>query len=301
MAFAGTPVKQVLLPYTLRAIGHKAFYACDDLRLVTFTSFNAPILEEEFDAAYHESLENIPGSGDYTFQYSDGSTIIKKGIGITKYFMWNAEQNYHNTYYGATFTDYVGHVDTPITMVRPVNGNHYDSFIFAQYFDTLIDGSAAADEITLAAIAAINAIPDSVTLDDKALVEAARAAYDKISTKEQQALVTNYADLISAEQRITALTPAPEGEQTEETAPTEPAAEKTEGGSGGVIVAVVILLAAGGAGWMWLKKRKVQAMPEVTEATEEVAEEAPAAEAPAEEESACEEVVEEIIIEETKE
>ena len=212
MAFAGTPVKQVLLPYTLRAIGHKAFYACDDLRLVTFTSFNAPILEEEFDAAYHESLENIPGSGDYTFQYSDGSTIIKKGIGITKYFMWNAEQNYHNTYYGATFTDYVGHVDTPITMVRPVNGNHYDSFIFAQYFDTLIDGSAAADEITLAAIAAINAIPDSVTLDDKALVEAARAAYDKISTKEQQALVTNLDRLTQAERRIADLEALADGQ-----------------------------------------------------------------------------------------
>ncbi len=202
MAFAGAPVKQVQLPYTLRAIGHKAFYDCRDLRLVTFSSYNAPILEEEFDAAYHESYDNIPGTGDYTFQYSDGSTIVKVGLGITKYFMWNAEQNYYNTYYGASFVDYIGHVDSPITMVRPVNGNHYDSFIFAQYFDTVIDGSAAADEITLAAIAAINAIPESVTLDDKAIVEAARAAYDKISTKEQQALVTNLERLTQAERRI---------------------------------------------------------------------------------------------------
>ena len=202
MAFAGAPVKQVSLPYTLRAIGHKAFYDCDALTLVTFTSYNAPILEEEFDAAYHESFDNIPGSGDYTFQYSDGSTLIKQGLGITPYFMWNAESNYYNTYYGASFKDYIGHVDSPITMVRPVNGNHYDSFIFAQYFDTYIDGSAAADEITLAAIAAINAIPDSVTLEHKALVEAARAAYDKISTKEQQALVTNLDKLTAAERRI---------------------------------------------------------------------------------------------------
>ncbi len=202
MAFAGAPIKQVTLPYTLRAIGHKAFYDCNDLTLVTFTSFNAPILEEEFDAAYHESYDNIPGSGEYTFQYSDGSSLIKNGLGIVPYFMWNAESSYYNTYYGASFKDYIGHVDAPITMVRPVNGNHYDSFIFAQYFDTFIDGSAAADEITLAAIAAINAIPDSVTLEHKALVEAARAAYDKISTKEQQALVTNFDKLTAAERRI---------------------------------------------------------------------------------------------------
>ena len=202
MAFAGTPVRQVLLPYTLRAIGHKAFFDCDDLRLVTFTSYNAPILEEEFDAAYHDSFDNIPGSGDYTFQYSDGTALVKNGLGIVPYFMWNAESSYHNTYYGASFIDYIGHVDSPITMVKPVNGNHYDSFILSQYFDTAIDGSAAADEITLAAIAAINAIPDSVTLEHKALVEAARAAYDKISTKEQQALVTNFEKLTAAERRI---------------------------------------------------------------------------------------------------
>ena len=202
MAFAGAPIKQVQLPYTLRAIGHKAFYDCDALRLVTFTSFNAPILEEEFDAAYHETYDNIPGSGEYTFQYSDGTALIKHGLGIVDYFMWNAESGYHNTYYGASFIDYIGHVDTPITMVKPVNGNHYDSFIFAQYFDTFIDGSAAADDVTLAAIAAINAIPDSVTLEHKALVEAARAAYDKISTKEQQALVTNLDKLTQAERRI---------------------------------------------------------------------------------------------------
>ncbi len=202
MAFAGSPVKQVLLPYTLRAIGHKAFYACDDLRLVTLTSFNAPILEEEFDAAYHDSYDNIPATGDYTFYNSDGSELIKPGIGIVPYYMWNAAETYYSTYYGANFIDYVGHVETPITMVRPVNGNHYDSFIFAQYFDTFIDGSAAADDITLAAIAAINAIPDPLTLDDKPLVEAARAAYDKISTKEQQALVTNFEKLTQAERRI---------------------------------------------------------------------------------------------------
>ena len=202
MAFAGTGVKQVTLPYTLAAIGHKAFYDCRDLKLVVFSSYKAPILEEEFDALYHESYENIPATGDYSFYSADGATLTKPGLGIIKYYMWNADTSYHNTYYGASFVDYVGHVDNPITMVRPVNGHHYDSFIFAQYFDTFVDGSAAADEITLAAIAAINAIPDKVTLEDKALVEAARAAYDKISTMEQKALVYNLDKLTQAERRI---------------------------------------------------------------------------------------------------
>ena len=212
MAFAGTPVKQVFLPYTLRAIGHKAFYDCDDLRLVTFTSYNAPILEEEFDALYHESYDSIPATGEYSFIDVDGSELIKHGIGIVPYYMWNAADNYYSTYYGASFIDYVGHVESPITMVKPVNGHHYDSFIFAQYFDTLIDGSAAADEITLAAIAAINAIPEKVSLEDIALVEAARAAYDRISTKEQQALVYNLDKLTQAERRISDLQAAA-GEQ----------------------------------------------------------------------------------------
>ncbi|MBQ7378200.1 MAG: leucine-rich repeat protein [Clostridia bacterium] len=243
MAFAGTPVKQVILPYTLRALGHKAFFGCDELRLVTFSSYNAPILEEEFDALYHESYDNIPATGDYTFYAADGSTLTKPGLGIIQYYMWNADTNYYNTYYGASFMDYVGHVDSPITMVRPINGNHYDSFIFAQYFDTFVDGSAAADDITLAAIAAIDAIPEKVTLEHKHLVEAARAAYDKISTTEQKALVTNLEKLTAAERRIADLE-ALAGEDS--TAPEQPQTPK------GVPVTLVLSIALGIVGTLSL-------------------------------------------------
>ena len=67
-----------------------------------------------------------------------------------------------------------------------------------------------SDTKTIAAINAINAIPDKVSYEDRAIVEAARAAYDKIATLEQRALVTNYDVLVSAEQRILALTPPSE-------------------------------------------------------------------------------------------
>ncbi|MBQ4564103.1 MAG: hypothetical protein IJA58_06460, partial [Lachnospiraceae bacterium] len=105
------------------------------------------------------------------------------------------------------FVEYVGYVENKLTIVRPVNGQNYDTYILNQYFDLVIDGPTGADDVTLAAIAAINAIPERVVYEDKALVEAARAAYAKIATTEQQALVKNYAALVSAEQRIVALTP----------------------------------------------------------------------------------------------
>ena len=210
MAFAGTDIEMITLPDTLGAIGHKAFYDCDKLSIVIFGSYDAPILEEEFDSTYYESLEHIPGSGDYG-EYTDynGNEVQITGMGLLPYFMWNvASEMYSNVFYGANFVDYVGYVEDKLLMVRPVNGQNYDSFIMNQYFDLVIDGPTAPDDITMAAIKAIKAIPSKVTYEDRALVEAARAAYNKIATTEQQALVTNYADLITAEQRIIALTPA---------------------------------------------------------------------------------------------
>ena len=209
MAFAGSDVQMVTLPYTLRAIGHKAFFDCADLKSVIFTSYYAPILEEEFDPAYYESFEHIPGTGDFgSYVDYEGNEVQINGTGMLPYYMWNATDGmYSNVFYGANFVDYVGYVDNKLIMVRPVNGCYYGSFIMDQYFNLTIDGAPGADDVTLAAIAAIDAIPDRVTYEQKHLVEAARAAYDRIATIEQQALVTNYADLISAEQRIIALAP----------------------------------------------------------------------------------------------
>ena len=277
-AFAGSDVQMVTLPYTVASIGHKAFYLCDELETVVFNSYNAPILEEEFDSAYYESFEHIPGTGDYdSYEDYDGTQVDILGEGIIPYYMWNITDGmYSNVFYGANFVDYVGYVEDKLTMVRPVNGKNYDSYIYGSYFDLTINGAAAADDVTLAAVAAIKAIPERVSYEDKALVEAARAAYTKIATTEQQALVTNYADLISAEQRITALTPT-ETDPVVET-PTE------EGGNAAVIVSVVagvVILA--GAAVLLLKKRKSAQQPA---AQETAAEEETPAEPVCEEETA---------------
>ncbi len=215
MAFAGNDLKSVSLPKEVASIGHKAFFGCDSLTLVTFQSYNAPILEEEFDYNYFASFENIPATGDYTFVDQNGKDLIFSGLGIVDCFMWNAADAPYVVYYGANFIDYIGHVENKITMVRPANGKNYDSFILSNYFDNVLLGAAAADDVTLAAIDLIDKLPETVSLEDKAVVEAARVAYDSISTLEQRALVTNYQKLTEAEARIEKLLTLENGETTE--------------------------------------------------------------------------------------
>jgi hypothetical protein len=286
-AFAGTDVKMVTLPYTVDAIGHKAFFGCDKLECIVFSSYDAPIMEEEFDKSYYESFEHIPGSGNYG-EYTDyeGNQVSINGMGLIPYYMWNANSGqYYNVFYGANFIDYIGYVDNKLTMVRPVNGQHYETYILDQYFDLRIDGAAGADDITLAAIKAINAIPERVTYKDKALVEAARAAYDKIANKLQQSLVTNYDVLVSAEQRISALAPKDEPEQN-------PDEIETPKNSAAWLAWVVIVLGVAGVVVAVIIDRKgtkkaaasaaVEAPVVAAPVVEEAAEETPAEEAPVE-------------------
>ena len=290
MAFAGSDVKMVTLPYTVAAIGHKAFFDCDELKILVFQSYDAPILEEEFDPAYYECLEHLPGSGDYgTYTDYDGTEVQIKPMGMLPYFMWNVTNGmYSNVYYGANFVDYVGYVSDKLMMVRPVNGQYYDTFIMNQYFDLAVEGAAAADDVTLAAIQAINKIPDRVVYEHKAIVEAARAAYNKIATLSQQALVSNYDKLLQAEQRILALTPV------EETAPVVEEEPASWGWIVAVVACVIVLLGGGAAACILLLGKKKPAAQEavVCEAEAQAvpaSQEEPSAEAEAIEETPSEE------------
>ena len=269
-AFAGSDVQMVTMPYSTTSIGHKAFFDCEDLHTVVFGSYYAPILEEEFDPAYYESYKHIPGAGNYgEYTDYDGTYVSIDGFELLPWYMWNVTgAMYSNVFYGANFVDYVGYVEDKLTMVRPVNGKNYDSYIYSQYFDMTIDGAQAPDKAALAAIKLINALPERVSYEDKAMVEAAREAYNKIATFEQMAQVTNYATLVSAEQRIIALTPEDERAETQTpaeettsedtTAPVETPEkpEKPEGNKGtGALVVILTLLAMVAAGtFFYLKK-----------------------------------------------
>ena len=192
MAFSGHDVTKVVLPSTVKSIGHKAFFGCKSLQFISFASYQAPILEEEYDSTYYQTMENIPAAGIYEFEDNYGNPINYEGKEIIPYFMWNVTSLPSNFFYGASFVDYIGSVDEKITMIRPVNGKSYDSFIMNQYFALSVEGAAAADDVTLAAIAAINRIPantSEISLAHKDIIAAARAAYNKIISDEQRALV----------------------------------------------------------------------------------------------------------------
>ena len=255
LAFAGSDVVRVKLPFMTSAIGHKAFYECNKLEMVIFGSYNVPNFEEEFDPKYYESFEHIPGSGDYgTYTDYDGNEVAIKGTGMLPYYMWNAtDGQYFSVFYGANFIDYVGYVENKPMMVKPVNGVGYDSFICDQYFDLRIDGPAAPDKTSVEAIKLIKAIPERVSADDKALVKQARAAFDKIATTEQQALVNNYSELVSAEQRIKSL----DSEKAEEKDDESETKKKSKGSTAIYVISIVVavLVVAGLAGAFLLNKK----------------------------------------------
>ena len=189
-AFENVSVVNAVLPSTLKAIGDKAFFGCTDLKMVVFKGYDAPILEEECDSSYSADSANAPYNKSYG------------GLGITDYFMWQTSGNITNYYYGANFVGYIGKLENKIVMVKPANGRNYDSFIFGQYFGTVVNGSNATMDATLAVIELISAIPADITLDDEATVVAARTAYDSLTSLDQKALVTNYSYLENAENTI---------------------------------------------------------------------------------------------------
>ncbi len=197
-AFSGSALKNVTIASTVAAIGDKAFYACENLQMVVFKGYTAPILEEMYDENYINTLP-IPYEGYFSYK-----NYVIEGLGISKYYMWNVTSMFNDFYFGANFANYIGRIDNKLIMVKPINGLNYDSFIFGQYFETIVEGSTAADQTTLAAIVAIDGIPKDIELTPECerLVAEARNAYDKISTNDQRALVTNISKLTDAERRI---------------------------------------------------------------------------------------------------
>ncbi len=288
MAFAASGIKKVTLPHSLNAIGDKAFYECSKLSTVIFKSYKAPALLEQFDENYYRSFDNLPCKGTFEFSYAedkngngtietDEQTIIQeKGIEIVPFYMWNiSSEKFNNVYYGANFVDYIGHtLDSnrrfdnmgDLMMIAPSNGIGYDSFVLAQYFSESADGTPAADDITQAAIDAINAIPDELTINDEHLVVAARQAYDKITNATQLAIIDPYyAKLRNAEKFI-------EDYKNAQNPPDDTGELPPEEGGNPYIVLIIacivggvaVLVALGFVLWFFLVKKK-QLLPDSNE------------------------------------
>ncbi len=250
-AFSGALVENVTIASTVKALGDKAFYGCNNLAAVIFTSYDAPLLEEEYDENYL-LLSNLPFTGRMG-EY--------EGLGISKYYMWNVTSNYTNFYFGANFVDYIGHENAgKLLMVKPANGKNYDSFIFSQYFSASVNGNNAMMDVTINVIAMINALPNSITLDDEKAVIAAREAYNKLPNIEQQALVSNYSKLVSAEETIVYL--KTRNEQPDTPADVETPDEKGCGGCNSIVGGGFGALSLLAVGFALVKGKKEDAIDE---------------------------------------
>ena len=143
-------------------------------------------------------------------------------------------------------------MDNKLVMSRPANGRNYDSFIFSQYFNVVIDGENAPNQATLDAISAILSLPskNNIKLTDKALVEAARKAYNQVTSTTQQGIIIDggyYEILTGAEKQISDLEylqnqGKDEEEDTDTNVPAPPQDEpQNEPKKDGKVVAIVIL------------------------------------------------------------
>ncbi|MCD8205773.1 MAG: leucine-rich repeat protein [Clostridia bacterium] len=231
----------VTLSSALSAVGDKAFYGCDNLSVVVFTSYYAPALEEEYDENYYGLVANYPGQYVMTSYYRGLEYgYYYEGLGILDFASWSSGPN--NYFYGANFVGYIGKLESKLTMIVPVNGQYYDSFTLAQYFDTVIYGAAAASPDTLEVIAMIAKLPlGNITLEDADDIYAALSAYNALSP-EQQALVTNYSDLTQAYGYLQFLEYGSESED-EEIAEKKSSSSFMKDNMWGLIIALVILLA----------------------------------------------------------
>jgi hypothetical protein len=202
------------------------------------------MLEEEYDENYL-SYENLPFTGKMQLT----EDMFVEGLGISKYYMWNMTSSFNNFYFGANFVNYIGHIENKLVMVKPANGQGYDTFIFSQYFDTAVDGDSAANVATLNVIAMINALPSKIQLTDEDAVVAARAAYEAITSLEQKSLVekANYSKLTEAEATIKYLKQREQNNSSSDSSsstPEDSSSSEAEGGGcfGGMYTSAAIVM-----------------------------------------------------------
>lgn len=158
-------------------------------------------------------------------------------------------------YYGANFVNHIGQIENKLVMVKPANGQNFDTFIFSQYFATTVDGSNAADETTVAVIALIDALPEKITLSDEAAVVAARAAFSEITSYEQQALVTNLNKLTAAESTIKYLKLRNDESGEDPITPPDEENKTALPPYAGIVMIAVGLIGLGGLGYLFLGNR----------------------------------------------
>lgn len=200
-------VTAVEFPYGFAAVGNKAFYNCA-ATTYTFGCLTAPVLETESLTA--DDFE--PGSDLYKLFDASASGDI-------------ATEKFY-----ANFKDYVGLVifagqggikgieDLGLRLVCPENATGFDGRIYAHFFSTRatseviadVNARAAKEKIALLPtadeIGALTATDTALRDEYRALLKAARAAYNNV-TAAQRVFVDNADRLIAAEAAMRAVAP----------------------------------------------------------------------------------------------
>jgi lactocepin len=154
---AGT-VAKVVLPYSVKTLGHAAFYS-SGISVYHFESISAPELLTEQDSFAQESM-----GGRYTFYY-------------------NTFGDYFVYYYSLLDGLYTPDLETPetLTIYYPTNGEGYDNFIYSNYFATkvtlgeLMDDDTRGLKQTIEGFVSVDTVSSwnslAVTEENKAMVE----------------------------------------------------------------------------------------------------------------------------------
>ncbi len=128
-------VNKVVLPYSVKAVGDKAFLA-SGIKEYTFESIKAPTLEESYSAEVRAEMEGVSSISNYKGYY-----------------------NANFQYYLYNFTKYGG-LKSDLVMNYPCNGTGYDNLVYTTYFGTRNASEAPMlEDNTRAFIRIINDLP----------------------------------------------------------------------------------------------------------------------------------------------
>ncbi len=182
-------LNKVILPYSVRTIGDRAFYA-SGVKTYRFECIDAPVLEFEYRADAEERI---------AVEASDATAEFYRNCPIA-----NFETELCN------YSEF-GFDESELTMYYPENGTGYDSDVYTLYFNEKVSIGILSSETTKLCIAGIQNLPDEAELqtyktlpvdeENLALVNAlaedvktVRKYYNEIKDDEQQLALLDKSD-----------------------------------------------------------------------------------------------------------
>ncbi len=116
-------VAKVVFPYTVKTIGHGAFFA-SGITEFEFTSINAPVLLEdllEINGVIQKPVQNNYSANSYFYMNFGG-------------YMYNTDAEGNMYFFAPLYPGDLAVVASPLSIKYPVNGKGYDNFIYSHYF-----------------------------------------------------------------------------------------------------------------------------------------------------------------------